>query len=242
MSDRKVLIISGIILISLICGCSESREDPTPKIIFEDNFNKSTLNNNWTITRKGDFKESTIDIHNHRLRLRANTLQTDDNTVKFHGMRTTRKLNFTKKLNISFDIDWNNQSNGCYLTAAVYLCPTATDSNPGDENNWLKFEYIGVPPGHNARCLISTKINGRMKQLYTEGWPKNKIGRHISNQHITIILNNESFKIFENNKEIYKSSTHDLTFTSAYLYLQMSSHSNYPTREIYFDNILVKPA
>ena len=50
----------------------------------------------------------------------------------------------------------------------------------------------------------------------------------------------KNLKIIENGKYIYNSSANDLTFTSAYLYLQMSSHSNYPSREIYFDNVAVR--
>ena len=147
--------------------------------------------------------------------------------------------NFSEGNEISFDIDWNNQSNGCYLTASLYLCPTVTNGNPREKKNWLKFEYVGVPPGRNARCVIATKSDGKVKYLYTEGWPEQRTGRHIGNQRIKIILDNKSLKIIENEKEIYCSPSHGLEFTSAYLYLQMSSHSNYPAREIYFDNVAV---
>jgi len=33
-----------------------------------------------------------------------------------------------------------------------------------------------------------------------------------------------------------------LEFTTAYLYLQMSSGTNYPPREVYFDNVLAVSA
>ena len=107
-----------------------------------------------------------------------------------------------------------------------------------DENDWLKFEYVGVPPGLNARSVVTTKVDGKIRSLYTEGWPENRTGRHIANQHVNIIIDNRSFKIIENGDEIFESS-HDLSFTSAYIYLQMSSHSNYPDREIYFDNVMI---
>ena len=259
MSNKKILIISGILLSLLISGCFEPGESTTgtdtknfsndskeiketefSKILFMDGFNEGKLNNNWVITRKGDFNESTIDVYDYRLRMRAKTIATADDTVKFHGVRSTQELNFSNGLNISFDIDWNNQSNGCYLTASIYLCPTTTNGNPREEKDWLKFEYVGVPPGKNARCVIATKVNGRMKHSYTEGWPENRTGRHIGNQHIEIILDDKNLKIIENGRYIYNSSANDLTFTSAYLYLQMSSHSNYPSREIYFDNVVVE--
>ena len=213
-----------------------------------DNFSEGIVGQElWQITREGDFKESTIDVYDadptenvdYRLRLRMNTIGTKDDTVKFHGVRSVEKVNFSDEKEISFDLDWNNQSNGCYLTASLYLCPTATNGNPRNEKDWLKFEYVGVPPGRNARCVIAAKSNGNVKYLYTEGWPEQRTGRYIAYQWIKIVLDNKSLKIIENGKEIYCLQSHALEFTSAYLYLQMSSHSNYPAREIYFDNVVI---
>jgi len=216
--------------------------------IFNENFSEGVLNpHTWQITREGDFKESIIDVYDvdptenvdFRLRLRANTIGTRDDTVKFHGVRSVEKVDFCDVKEISFDLDWNNQSNGCYLTASMYLCPTATNGNPGKEQDWLKFEYVGVPPGRNARGVIASKSDGKVKYLYTEGWPEQKSGRHIAYQRIKIVFDNKSLKIIENGKEIYCSPSHGLEFTFAYLYLQMSSHSNYPSREIYFNNVVI---
>lgn len=220
----------------------------TNSTILTENFSEGVLNpQTWQITREGDFKESIIDIYDvdptenvdFRLRLRANTIGTRDDTVKFHGVRSVEKVDFSEGKEISFDIDWNNQSNGCYLTASLYLCPTVTNGNPREEKDWLKFEYAGVPPGRNARCVIASKSDGKVKYLYTEGWPEQKSGRHIAYQRIRIILDNKGLKIIENGREIYSSPSHGLEFTSAYLYPQMSSHSNYPSREIYFDNVVI---
>jgi len=147
--------------------------DRTDEVVaVRDNFSDGTLNPEiWQITREGDFKESTIDVYDaaptengdYRLRLRMNTIGTSDDTVKFHGVRSVEKVNFCEGKEISFDLDWNNQSNGCYLTASLYLCPTATNGNPREEKDWLKFEYVGVPPGRNARCVIAAKSDGKVK-------------------------------------------------------------------------------
>ncbi|MDI6752087.1 MAG: hypothetical protein QME07_04425 [bacterium] len=220
-------------------------------IVFKDDFEQGILESNkWCPTREGDFRESIVDVHDvdptelfdYRLRLKADTIETRDDTVKFHGVRSIRRIDFSKGKRISFDLDWNNQSNGCYLTGAVYLCPTATNGNPRGEKDWLKFEYVGVPPGYNVRTVIATKIDGIVKPFDLDGWPENRKGRQISNQRITIILDSKGFKVVENGKEIYNSQSHNLRFTAAYLYLQMSSHSNYPSREIYFDNVVVYQA
>ncbi|RXA21331.1 hypothetical protein EQO05_02600 [Methanosarcina sp. MSH10X1] len=216
--------------------------------VFYENFSSGVLDSQkWQITHEGDFKESIIDVYDidpsenidYNLRLGISTIGTIDDTVKFQGVRSVEKVNFSDGNEVSFNLDWNNQSNGCYLTGSFYLCPTATNANPEDENDWMKLEYIGVPPGRNARSVIANRIVGDTRLLYSGDWPQNRTGRKISNQHIKLILNNKSFKILENGNELYSSPSHDLNFTSAYIYLQMSSHSNYPLREIYFDNIIV---
>jgi hypothetical protein len=243
-----VLVCYGLLIRDRTDDAIVTRSESTEIIGLRDDFNGGYLNPEmWQMTQQGDFKESTVDVYDvdlsenidYQLRLRMNTIGTRDDTLKYQGVRSVEKVDFSAGKEVSFDLDWNNQSNGCYLTASMYLCPTVTNGNPGEENDWLKFECVGVPPGHNARCVIATKTDGKVKYLYTEGWPEHRTGRHIGYQRITIIVDNRSITIYENEKEIYNTTSHGLEFTSAYLYLQMSSHSNYPTREIYFDNVVV---
>ena len=165
----------------------------------------------WRITRQGDFRISRIDVYDvdpnetkdYRLRLMADTINTRDDTVKYHGVRCRHKIDFSTSKKISVDLDWNNQMNGCYLTGAVYICPTITNENPQDERDWLRIEYIGVPPGKNSRCAISKKTNNIVRHIYTEGWPKEKYGRYILCQKIDIFIDNEGFKVLENGKNLY---------------------------------------
>lgn len=251
MSQRWRLLLCFIISSSLISGCIHNLNKTTlknsdKKIEFLDQFNDQKLNpEKWQITKQGDFKESIIDIidvdpgeeGDYRLRLRANTIGTRDDTVKYLGVRCLHKIEFKKTQKISLDLDWNNQKNGCYLTAAIYICPYITDGNPKDEKDWLRNEYIGVPPGKNGRCTIFTRTNNRLRGLYTENWPQKKRGRPISYQKIDIVLDDKGFEILENGKNLYTVSRYDLNFDSGYLYLQMSSHTIYSAREIYFDNV-----
>ena len=46
------------------------------------------------------------------------------------------------------------------LTGSFYLCPAATSGNPENENDWLKFEYIGVPPGKTLVVLLLIRLMG----------------------------------------------------------------------------------
>jgi len=201
----------------------------------------------WTLTQEGDITTKVTEVSGadsgngdlYRLKLGMDTIGTSDDTVKFMGIRSVRPVIICDGKDVSFELDWNNQSNGCYLSAAFYLCPTATERNPEEEADWLKFEYIGVPPGYNARALIASKADGRVENLWTDDWPDQKTGRSIGNQHIQIIIEEGRITVLENGNMLYSSKGPVIEFSSAFLYLQMSSHSNYPFREIYFDTISV---
>lgn len=240
MRIKKKIFISLAVLIPafliLLPGCKN-------KVELREYFEKKTLDlKRWEITQKGNLKESKTDVVDGRLRLGANTLETPS-PMKFLGIRSKKKIDFSEKKTISFDLDWNKQRNGSYLSAAVYVCPTKTDTNPKDEKNWIKFEYVGVPPGRNVRTNIWARVNGALRQLSTDWGPRNSqgkpLGKPIDNQQIKIVLDSNNLQIFENDKEIYPQFPHRLNFPSGYLYLQMSSGTNYPFREVYFDNLII---
>jgi hypothetical protein len=250
-----VLLLAGAVLSIPVTVAQGAKAKPAPPPQnpqdWSDSFSLGGLDSQrWKVTRAGDFKESAVDVvdvdpgkaSDRRLRLRAGTLGTDDATVKFLGVRTAQPIDFKNGVAISFDLDWNDQVNGSYLTGAVYLCPTATGKNPQDADDWIRFEYVGVPPGRNARATIAAKVDGQVRWLFTEGWPEqNRAGRKIGRQHLTLQIAPHQLIVQENGAELYRTDTHGLDFTQAYLYLQMSSHSNYPAREIYFDTITVRP-
>jgi hypothetical protein len=250
MARFRLSMVVWISFLSLSCSITldDSHNPAARGGGFQDDFQSGQLNTiRWSRTQEGDFKEATIDVvdvdpgekTDDRLRLRANTLGTRDDTVKFLGVRSIDRIDFAQGVEVSLDLDWNKQANGCYLTAAVYLCPTITSANPRDEADWFKFQYVGVPPGKNARSVVAKKVNGRVQYLDRDGWPQNRRARMIANQHIDIYIDGHGLQIKENGQKLYGTSFHELSFDQAYLYLQMSSHSNYPSREIYFDNIIV---
>ncbi len=253
---RRLHIIKLVPLVSLLSlsalTCGQLSFPQESDIVIRDDFGGGKLNlSHWVVTKEGDFAEMLVDIYDvdpakmgdYRLRLAANTVGTSDDTVKYLGVRSLRKIDLTGGAAISFDLDWNNQLNGSYLTAGIYLSPTATDAHPENQPEWAAFEYVGVPPGENARFQVAGTYNGNPRVLFTEGWPdQNRAGRKIANQHIELVIDSSKLKVKENKKEIFYSEDFNLDFSQAYLYLQMSSHSNYPPRTVYFDNILVKRA
>jgi hypothetical protein len=233
----------------LVLGFRPAVESP---VTFQEDFGQGSLDSSrWEVTVDGDFAEVVVDVydvnpgedHDYRLRLRADTIGTSD-PLKFLGVRSKNKVDLSDGKTIALDLDWNDQTNGCYLTASLYLCPVISD-NPKNEDNWLKFEYTGVPPGRNVRTNIWQKVDGVTKELLTDWGPRDEqdrpIGRLLEagSQRVELLLEENSLRVFENSKEILQLSDYELGFTTSYIYLQMSSGTNYPSREVYFDNITV---
>ncbi len=248
---RSILsLCSMLIFLPVITGCTPDSQN---NMLFYDNFEQGQLDmSRWEITSEGDFAEATVDVvdidpsedTDYRLRLRAKTIGTSD-PLKYLGVRSLEKIDLTSSLVIKFDLDWNNQPNGCYLTASVYLCPIISN-NPKGEDNWLKFEYAGVPPGRNVSTRVQQRVDGLNQILYEDRGPYDSQGKPLgqtlgSNKHIIeLILNKDRVFVFQDGVEIYSSSIVNVNFTTAFIYLQMSSGTNYPSREVYFDNIIVR--
>jgi len=193
----------------------------------------------WEPTSDGDFEEQAADFNGSRLRLRAATRRTRTDTVKFLGMRLRDPVRLTAGARISVDLDWNRQANGSGLTAGLVVSPHKTAGNPFLLAETLAIEFIGVPPGKNARRVISRRERSQHRHLDTEGWPdSNRDGRPIGVQRLEIRIGTDgAFRIFENGVEAYVSESKALGYDQAYVYLQMSSRPNYPPREVYFDHI-----
>ena len=228
----------------------QRQESKPPTGEFSDNFNDSELDREkWLITRESDFAEFAVDIarvkdseKDGRLRLHCGTRGTDDMTVKSLGVVSQAPLDLSGEKSLRIDFDWNDQSNGCYMTGAIYLCPTLTTANPREESEWLRLEYVGVPPGRKARAAIWLRNGSAAQWIYDEGWPKKqRTGRTIGKLHIEVSFDNGKWRVMENGKLLFEPQEKwNLPFEKAYLYLQMTSHSNYPPREIFFDNIEFK--
>jgi len=241
--------VLSIFLLSL-SGCKSVVRRPE---VFSEDFEKGRLDlSRWEVTSDGDFAEAIVDVldvvpgeeTDYRLRLRANTIGTSD-PLKYLGVRSRNTINLNLAKTILFDLDWNKQTNGSYLTASFYLCPTVS-KNPKEENDWLKFEYVGVPPGRNVRINIWVKVDGAVYPLHVDWGPRDDNDRPLGNplglssHRISLFLDKSRMRVVQDDEEIFPLSKHNLSFTIAYIYLQMGSGTNYPSREIYFDNIIIR--
>lgn len=209
--------------------------------VFSDDFAAATLDEaKWVHTVQNDFEKEIAAPKDGRLQLAASSVGTDDKTVKFHGVRTKDAVvDMAKGTQINYEVDWSKQSNGCYMTTGIWICPTEQD-NPRDAKDSIEFNYIGVPPGKTARGWVTATTGGINRRLMTEGWPNEKTGREIGLQKITIKVNRDNLVITENDKVILEVKDLGAKFDKGYLYLQHSTHSNYRLRSVFFDNVVVK--
>ncbi len=209
---------------------------------FREDFSSPSLEEGrWVLTADGDFQERTVDLTgDHRLRLRADTTGTRDDSVKFLGVRTREAFAVGDGLCVAATLDWNDQANGSYLSAAVILSGTETLKNPLRDEDWLAVEYIGVPPGGNARLQLSSSRSGRPRTLEDEGWPHaQRAGRKIGQPRVVLFVSPASTRLWENGTQRHQSIGPGLSVPRVFLHLQISSHSNYRAREVYFDDVEV---
>jgi hypothetical protein len=212
---------------------------------FRDDFSSPSLQGGrWVVTAAGDFKERTVDVtSDHRLRLRADTVGTRDDSVKFLGVRTREAFAVGEGLCVAATLDWNDQANGSYLSAALVLAGAATLENPLRGEDWLAAEYVGVPPGRNARLQLDSSRSGRRRTLEDEGWPHaQRGGRTIGKVRVVLFVAPAGIRLWEDGELRHQSTAPGSSAERVFLHLQLSSHSNYPAREVYFDDVEVSSA
>jgi hypothetical protein len=229
-----------VALVALIASSNRSTPGlPSPRILRAPTLGEGA----WEVTSDGDFEEQTADIVDARLRLRLATRRTRADTSKFLGVRRQEEVRLSEGTSISVDLDWNSQANGSGLTAGLVLATASTTKNPLESPACLQIEYVGVPPGKNVRMVVAVREDGRHRHLFSEGWPdKNKEGRRIGLQRLQVLVGKDrSFKLLENGQELFASAPNALAFDKAWLYLQISSRSNYPPRDVFYANVAVEP-
>jgi len=201
----------------------------------------------WAVTSHNDFQESAVDVvadprqpGDSRLRLMAATLGTDDDTVKQLGVALRQLIDLRQPATITVDLDWAHQANGSYLTQEITLCPTWTTENPLDAPDWLAFRFVGVPPGNTARPEVMRSGAGNLQVVERFGWPEVKPGRELGLARVTLELEGRALRLLVDGEQLAVVADAGFRFDQAHLYLQLSTHSNYTRRELFFDRVEVR--
>jgi hypothetical protein len=86
--------------------------------------------------------------------------------------------------------------------------------------------------------LVELRSQSRDDTVETEGRPETRReGRRIGAQEIRLRVRRRSIEVREGERLVW-TSPQALSFETGYLYLQMSSHSNY-ARSIYFTRVRI---
>ena len=198
----------------------------------------------WERTLDGDFRKQSAEVianaagPGYRLRLLADTVGTRDDTVKHVGVASRCALPVGSDARLRVRVDWGPPANGSYLAAAILISPHSTTGDPQATDDWLSIGYVGVPPGHNARLLVAARAGGITRTLFTEGWPdRDRQGRPVARAEIEVAWRGPSLEIRENGRLVLAAAAAEAPFKAAHVYLQLSSHSNYPARAVYFEDL-----
>jgi hypothetical protein len=201
----------------------------------------------WQRTLDGDFRMQSAEVvasdagAGFRLRLVADTLGTRDDAIKHVGVRSRCAISLGSEASLRLTIDWGPPANGSYMAAAVVLSSQAVANDPTTTRDWLSVGYVGVPPGRNARLLVTASAGGVVRTLYADGWPDgNRLGRSIKRAEIDLTWRRSTLEIRENGQLVHTATATGALFNSAHIYFQLSSHSNYPARAVHFENLRVR--
>jgi hypothetical protein len=241
---RAILVIApaSALLLGLAAFWASQRHEATLKEPVSKPSALTPMSREWEVTSEGDFEQSSVKLIGTRIRLRCATRGTQGGSAKVMGVRRCEEIDLGRGTRISVDLDWNRQANGSGMSAGIVLAPAVTQGNPFALDQALWLEYVGIPPGHNGRRVIAMREEGDTRYLDTEGWPEsNRQGRKIGLQKIVIEIGADgSVRFFENGELVCGVPPRTLKFKKGYLYLQVSSRSNYPPREIFFDGVKVE--
>jgi hypothetical protein len=238
-----VIAPASALLLGLAAYWASQRHAETLKDPVSKPSSLALVSKEWEPTSEGDFEHSSVKLIGTRIRLRCATRGTPGGTVKVLGVRRCEEIDLRPGTRITVDLDWNRQANGSGMSAGIVLAPAVTQGNPFALDQALWLEYVGIPPGQNGRRVIAVREDADNRYLDTEGWPEsNRQGRKIGLQKIVIEIGADgSVRFFENGELVCGGPARTLKFKKGYLYLQMSSRSNYPPREIFFDGVAITP-
>ena len=227
---------------------------PEPAVLLRDDFTGGALAPTWEPVRVHDTRADTIAARDGQLVLGLDTLEADDATVKLRGVRSQRvfTLGAGERLRVCATLDWNEQVNGSYLTAGLALLPEpAVDDAPAEPAplglphaapEALAFEFVGVPPGRNARPFLWRRQAAGLRPLYTEGWPQprreDRVGRPVGRVQLELEVRAETVVLREDGRERFRGPGG--LSGRLRLWLFVTGHSNYPPRSVVFDDVRVE--
>jgi hypothetical protein len=227
----------GVVL-ALTCACAQA-----DGVTWIERFASAPLDlARWQRTLEGDTRTHAAEVvagaAQGRLRLALDTRGTRDDTLKHVGIGSRCPLPLGDGASVRVRLDWGPPANGSYLAGALVLSPHMTQGDPTTTADFISVGYVGVPPGSNARLLVKARAGGVDRTLFTDGWPDaNRAGRAVGEGQLEIAWRGAALEIREGRRLVYRGATAELPFDAAYVYLHVTSHSNFPERAVHFADL-----
>ncbi len=171
-----------------------------------------------------------------RLALSLTTMGITPKPLAVTGVRSVKPV--SGSIDLAFTLDWNRQANGAYLKVAVYLSPHRTDGDPAQLDDWVRVSYIGVPPGDRWRHELAERRGKRLAFLDRAGWPHDRRGRVPGVAKVHIRWTGGRLELLEGGATLSKVTARG--WSEHYVYVTLTSHSNYPQRTVYVDGLRLR--
>jgi hypothetical protein len=206
-----------------------------------ETFAKPLGTERWELLRVHDTREDKIEATGGKLVVALDTIGTIDSTVKTRGVRSRASFELGEGLSAAATIDWNDQVNGCYLSAGLALVLDEAAGDPHEARDAIAFEWIGVPPGKNVRPSLWRRKASALVPLYNEGWPQprreDRVGRLVKRSRIAVEVAKDRVRLTEDGRELFQGK--EGIAGKARLVLFVTGHSNYGERTVLFEDVRV---
>lgn len=236
--------MAAAIVVAVLMEATLRADDRT--VLVSETFDSPLDEGRWRALRVHAARSDLLEVRDGALALGLDTLGTDDATVKVIGVQATQALTLGSGLRVSVTLDWNDQTNGCYLTQGLVLLPPeslSANADPRKAEGALGFELVGVPPGRNVRPFL-WRQEGGLLPLYTEGWPQprraDRTGRHVRRATFELTLRRDHVALREDGRSLVDVPCQRPLQERLALLLYMTSHSNYPLRTVRFHDLAVE--
>ena len=219
----------------------QGQGEQPPQTLLKDSFEASLDPARWEPMRVHDTRTDRIEVEGGRLTLAFDTLGTDDATVKLRGLRSREVFETGSGLALEATLDWNGQSNGCYLTLGLALAGEA-EGDPRAAQEALAFEWVGVPPGKNVRPLLWSRAKGAVQLLFTDGWPQPRVEERVGVTprpvRVRVEAHSDRARLLVDGAERWSGPATLAGRVRAWVFA--TGHSNYPLRTVLVDALAVE--
>jgi hypothetical protein len=190
-----------------------------------DNFSPGPLDPSvWAPFREGNFRDSAIEAIGG-LRIAADTRGTPPGTWQHLGVRRIEAIAIRDGTAVAVSMSGGDSP---FLWGAMVFSTCNVPGNPKATSDWIAISW------GEGRMRV-TACAGAVDRVLVEKTAENPQRR------VEIRFRAGGFHLFEGDTPIFDSASAAVGFDLVYLYLMVSSESNYLLRAVRFHNLEIRP-